>query len=83
MQDSSNVLVLRSYVKGHLCHVWYLLCEIPHSNFSEDKQSIIFNDVTQQQSGSYYCVAAEFMEYLFELSESVQVCVCVETEMTL
>ncbi|KAL5269639.1 hypothetical protein ACHWQZ_G003179 [Mnemiopsis leidyi] len=43
--------------------------------FSEDKQSIIFNDVTQQQSGSYYCVAAEFMEYLFELSESVQIAV--------
>ena len=44
-----------------------------HFNFSEDKQSITFNDVTQQQSGSYYCVAAEFMEYLFELSEPVQV----------
>jgi len=43
--------------------------------FSEDKQSLIFNDVTQQQSGSYFCVAAEFREYLFESSQPVEIAI--------
>jgi len=44
-------------------------------DFSEDKQSIVFNEVTQQQSGSYYCLALEPREYLFESSDSVEIAV--------
>ena len=43
------------------------------THFSEDKQSIVFDEVTQQQSGSYYCLALEPREYLFESSDSVEV----------
>ena len=41
--------------------------------FSSNKDSIIFSDVTKAQSGTYFCVAAEFMEYLFESSELLEV----------